>query len=323
MRLATKPKQLPTTTPTLLRRRPKLEGRRHNLVARLTAAHDFEQLHHVGGAEEVVPDHLRGPPARLGELVDIERRRVGGQHTSGLGHTRKLRERRLLQIHVLEHRFDDDVDVIEAVVGRRGCDERERLGHRLRRQLALGDRRFVVLADRRHAAVQPSLIDVLEEHWDTHIGVRHRDAATHGSRADDRRALDVVSGGVFGDIGNLGHLALGKEHVDRARRDSVDKTQSANSSRSRAEPASKSLVTQASMASTAANGARAPRAVFARVARAASHAASPDGPVTEFVLPVANLAALTRLGARQCEGDRAFEKIAIHDLIDDAFSQRA
>ncbi len=140
MRLATNPKQLPTTTPTLPRRFASLSDVAIVSSPRLPSADDLEQLHHVRRAEEVMPDHAARPPAGARELVDVERRAVGGQDAVGRGHPAELGERALLQIHVLEHGFDDDVDLIEPVVGRRRRDEPHRAIEGLLRHPALRDR---------------------------------------------------------------------------------------------------------------------------------------------------------------------------------------
>ena len=103
----------------------------------------------------------------------------------------ELRERRLLQVHVLEHRLDDDVDLVEAVVAGRRRDERHRLLDLLGGHLALRHRDFVVLADRRQAALERRLVDFLQQHRDAGVRVGHRDAAAHRAGADDRGALDV------------------------------------------------------------------------------------------------------------------------------------
>ena len=124
-----------------------LQRRRDHLRAGRAPADDLEQLHHVGRAEEVVPDDLCRPAARRGELVDVERRRVRRENGVGPCHRGELGERGLLQVHVLEHGLDDDVDVTEAVVARRRRNERQCARHRLRRHPALRHRRLVVLAN--------------------------------------------------------------------------------------------------------------------------------------------------------------------------------
>ena len=57
---------------------------------------------------------------------------------SGLVDLAELGEGRLLQLHVLEHRFDHDVDLVEAVVGGRRRDQRHGAIELLVRHLALG-----------------------------------------------------------------------------------------------------------------------------------------------------------------------------------------
>ena len=60
-------------------------------------------------------DHLR-PRRGGGDLVDIERRGVRRQDAVGLGDLVQLAENLLLQRHSFEHRFDDDVGLVETVV---------------------------------------------------------------------------------------------------------------------------------------------------------------------------------------------------------------
>ena len=68
------------------------------------------------GLKIVVAEHLRRPSAGDRELIDVERGRVGRQDAVGPRHLAELGERGLLQVHVLEHRFSDDVHLVEAVV---------------------------------------------------------------------------------------------------------------------------------------------------------------------------------------------------------------
>jgi hypothetical protein len=59
---------------------------------------------------------------------------------SGPGHFPELRERRLLQVHVLEHRLGDDVDLIEAVVAGGRRDQGHGLFDLIGRHLSLRHR---------------------------------------------------------------------------------------------------------------------------------------------------------------------------------------
>ena len=67
-------------------------------------------------------DVLR-PFRHRGELVDVQRRGVGEQQRARLHHLIELGEDRLLDVHFLEHRLDDDIAVLDVVVARQpdGC----------------------------------------------------------------------------------------------------------------------------------------------------------------------------------------------------------
>ena len=73
------------------------------------AAHDLDQPHHVGRAEEVGADDRLRPLRHAGQRVDVERGRVGGEQRAGTGHGVELRQHLLLERHALEHGLDDDV----------------------------------------------------------------------------------------------------------------------------------------------------------------------------------------------------------------------
>ncbi|KAG1648183.1 hypothetical protein GQR58_030034 [Nymphon striatum] len=90
--------------------------RRNDLLGRGVAAHDLHQFHHVGGGEEVHADDTLGARGCRGDLVDVQRRGVAGQHGAGLTDGVQLGEDGLLQIHVLEHGLDNHVAVGEVVL---------------------------------------------------------------------------------------------------------------------------------------------------------------------------------------------------------------
>jgi hypothetical protein len=62
----------------------------------LVAAHDFQQLHDVGRREEVHADHASGTLGRRGDLVDVQRRGVGGEDRARLGDGVELGEHSFL-----------------------------------------------------------------------------------------------------------------------------------------------------------------------------------------------------------------------------------
>ena len=109
MRLPTKPRQLPTSTPTLLSFFASAIDVAITSVLLCLAAHDLEQPHHVRRAEEVMADHHSRPRGGRGDLVDVERRGVRREDRVGLADPVELGEDLLLQRHALEDRLDDDV----------------------------------------------------------------------------------------------------------------------------------------------------------------------------------------------------------------------
>ena len=120
----------------------------------LVAAHDLEQPHHVGGAEEMQANHVLRALGEAGDRVQVQRRGVGRQDCAGLAYFVECLEDLLLDVHVLEHGLDHEVDVAHRVVTERRRDQRHALAH-----LRLGDAALlggvvVVLADRAEALVE-------------------------------------------------------------------------------------------------------------------------------------------------------------------------
>ena len=132
----------------------------------------------------------------------------------------ELAEDGLLDLHLLRHRLDHEVDVGEVLVGGRADDPAEHLveagvglllGHLFLfdqpGEFALGDRaRFL---DR---GIDELLVDVLDDDGDVGGGDRLRDLAAHGAAADD--------GGLGNEhvAGSSGVLALGMRPAPRVRR---------------------------------------------------------------------------------------------------------
>ena len=116
-----KPSHTPETTAVfLIFLASRHDGGQHVLGGFL-AAHHFQQLHHVGRAEEVHADHVLRTLGEGGDLVDVERRGVGGQDGAGLGDAVELLEHLFLDAQFLEHGLDDEVGVLQVVVAQRGA----------------------------------------------------------------------------------------------------------------------------------------------------------------------------------------------------------
>ena len=80
------------------------------------ARHDFHQLHHVGGTEEMHAHHVRGAADRSGsDRIDIQRRRIRRQHRSIPAYTSQLFEEAALDVQVLVSGLDHKISAREAL----------------------------------------------------------------------------------------------------------------------------------------------------------------------------------------------------------------
>ena len=168
-------------------------GRLHRLRRGVGAGDHLDQRQHRGRVEEVKADHLVGAQGRVAHLGDRERGGVGGEDRAAGRDLVELAEDRLLDLDLLRHRLDHEVDVGEAVVGSRAGDQAGDqlealvgllLGHLLLLhqavELALGD--VVRLLER---VVDELLLDVLDDDGDLGVGDHLGDLAAHRAAADD------------------------------------------------------------------------------------------------------------------------------------------
>ncbi|MBC8070395.1 MAG: DUF3488 domain-containing protein, partial [Deltaproteobacteria bacterium] len=154
------------------------------VLAGLLAAHDLQQLHHVGRAEEVHADHVLRALGERRDLVHVEGRGVGGEDRARLHHLVERLEHLLLDTQVLEHRLDHQVGVRDLLVVERALDEPHALVELLLRELALLERVLVVLADGPQPFLEGLGLHLEHRHGDAGIREVHRDAAAHGAGAD-------------------------------------------------------------------------------------------------------------------------------------------
>ena len=156
---------------------------------------------------------VRRAAARPGDLVDIERRGIGGENRAGLSQPSELREQALFYAHVFECAFNDEI-------GRARLSEFE-AAHDLRQaRVALLGPHAAALheapiggLDVGPTALQGRLCHFDERHGNARIGERHGDAAAHGTGADDGDCLDLAGARVPGKIRNFGHFAFGREQM--------------------------------------------------------------------------------------------------------------
>ena len=122
-------------------------------------------------------------------------------------------EHALLDVHVLEDRFDDEIGLGQGAEVERG----ESLPIRSSTS-AIVSRPFlavvlVVAAHDGDAAVERLLRGLDDRDRDAGAEEIHGDAAAHGAGADHADAADRRVGSSAADVGDLRRLPLGEEHV--------------------------------------------------------------------------------------------------------------
>jgi len=167
----------------------------------------------LAGEKEVRAENVLGPLGLRGDGVNVEVGRVRGEDRAGLGDFVKPFEDRLLEVHVLECRFDHEVGVIKRIEVKR----RRELAHPLldlgNRHAALLGRVLVVATHDRNATVE-RLFRGLDD-GDGNAGAQeiHGNAAAHGAGADHADLGDLPDRRVGGNVGDLRRLPLGEKDV--------------------------------------------------------------------------------------------------------------
>jgi hypothetical protein len=165
----------------------------HRLRRRLNALDDLHQAHHRGRVEEVEAEHPLGARGRAGQLADRKRRGVRGEDRVSGGGPIQFGEDVLLQFEALRHGLDHEIDVAEAVIGRRRADQRERARELRVRLLAreplAGDERVEPAGRQLLRPCEPDvhepLLDVAQDDRDSRGGDHLGDLPAHRSCADD------------------------------------------------------------------------------------------------------------------------------------------
>ncbi len=81
-------------------------GGRQDVIRRLRAAHYFEQAHHIGRTEEMQSDHILRSAREVRNLIQIQRRCVGGENRALPYYSVHCLEDLALDLHALEHGLD-------------------------------------------------------------------------------------------------------------------------------------------------------------------------------------------------------------------------
>ena len=167
--------------------------RRHRLRRGLDALDDLDQAHHRRRVEEVEAEHALGPRRHAGQLADRQRRGVRRENRVARRCGIELHEHGLLEIELLGHRLDHEVDVAEAVVAGGRADQGERAGELLvglrARQPLLRHQRVELaggqLLDPLAPGVDEPLLDVAQDDRNSRRGDQLCDLGAHRACAHD------------------------------------------------------------------------------------------------------------------------------------------
>ena len=180
------------------------------------ARDDFEQRHARDRREEVHADHPLRPLRRRRDLVDRDRRRVGGEHRLAGRHRLHFTQHLLLDLEVLEHRFDHELGATEPGIGVAPRNQGDEAG-----VFVLGDAASLEPVVEDLARGEESLRDarqvgVLQP--DVHARLGHRracDPGPHEARPHDAKPLHLRRRrGLRGARGLL-QLRGGEEDLDQ------------------------------------------------------------------------------------------------------------
>ena len=188
------------------------ERARDRLGRGVRAAHDLEQLHHVGRAEEMRPDHVLRALRDGRDRVDVEGRSVRREERARARDAVEAAEHVLLDVHLFEHRFDHEIDVGGRLERGSVCDPRQPRVHLVLRQLALALCRRVVAGDDPARPFDGLGLQIDEGDPNPGVGAGHRDPGPHRAAADHRRGPHR-RGRSDAPVGELRGLALGEEQV--------------------------------------------------------------------------------------------------------------
>src|SRR5579864_2520485 len=202
-------------------------GEHRNLSERLAESHDgcdrlrrargpahvLQQLHDVRGTEEMRANHLLRTRGAGGDRIDVEGRGVGGENGVRGGHAIELGEDLFLNLHILEHRLDDDVRRVELAIIAGPLDEGAGPIGPLGWHAAARHRSRIIPGDYAESALQRFGRELEQPHRDAGVREIHGNTAAHRARTDHRGAAHSQGLYLRTDAGDLARLALGEEHV--------------------------------------------------------------------------------------------------------------
>ncbi|MCY1503506.1 hypothetical protein D9M68_376330 [compost metagenome] len=165
--------------------------------------------------EEVHAAEIFRTLERLGQQADGNGRGVGGEDRILLHHAFHFGQHGLLDLRVLDHGLDHDVDIGEIAVGQGRTDGVEGLGHLGGRQLAAGNALVQQLAGLAQAELDGFLADVLHQDRGALDRGLVGDAATHDAGAQYGSQFHVL-GSLVVLLALLLQLLIVQEQADQA-----------------------------------------------------------------------------------------------------------
>ena len=152
----------------------------------------LDQRHLVHRVEEMHAEEVFLALERFAQRLDRDRRGVAGDDAVLAHQLLDFGQHRFLDLGILDHRLDDDVDVAEVAVVQRGADVREHVAGLFWRHLLALDHPGEQLVRLGHAQVQLLVLDVLHDDRRAAAGRLIGDATAHDSGAEHGGLLHRV-----------------------------------------------------------------------------------------------------------------------------------
>mmetsp|Transcript_20088 Transcript_20088/g.50616 ORF Transcript_20088/g.50616 Transcript_20088/m.50616 type:complete len:274 (-) Transcript_20088:1028-1849(-) len=168
----------------------KLQRVQNHLTTGALCAHNLQQRHDVGGAEEVRPDKTVSGAGLLPNQGDIDGGGVAGQNAVRTAGSLQVSKDLLLEGDVLQSCLNDHVGTLEIAVVQGALDEAK---HKMRLLLLhppLLHSTHHIRLDAVHAGLEELLVDLLQNDTDASKRSSSADAGPHQAAADDGDALD-------------------------------------------------------------------------------------------------------------------------------------
>ncbi len=152
---------------------------------------------------------VAGARGHAGDLVDVQRGCVGRENGAGLHDAIEIGEYLFLDIHVLEHRLNDQVAIGEALHVERALEPGHASLDLVLRKAALVGATLVVAPDDSESPVERFLLGLEDADLEPSRSKIHRNAAAHRAGADNADRLDRAPLCAGRDVRHFPSLAAG------------------------------------------------------------------------------------------------------------------